>query len=380
MVALELQRPVHMAPQEGDPPVPGPVPDGWPVTVRVDRIAAFLNAELPDHPVYDGLELQWFDDDQHGTGMLVFLSRREDRRVDYYVDPALRLDPSAYVLGSGTGAWVATDFEVARLAVGPDGVDAEVRFVDVDGRRVEVQVDDRDAPPGRRGALLAPFGDGVDRPEALVLVLVHGFDLVRRGGREPVVRIGGEPVATGRLPGAGLHRRHLIKYGAPLTVASICPSSDGAVASAGRAPERGVEATLDGHAVRSLSHRVGGGAVDVEFTPALPALGELVEGRLRTGTWHVHVDDARITGGTWSALRQPGGRVRLGLEVTERWEPPIGQPWLLRVVTRALPVFRRWPTSYRWRAEVELGEEPVVRARWERTAASRGGLYTRVTS
>ena len=26
-----------------------------------------LNFELADHPVYDGGELQWFDDEDHGT-------------------------------------------------------------------------------------------------------------------------------------------------------------------------------------------------------------------------------------------------------------------------------------------------------------------------
>ena len=117
MVALELQRPVHLAvPDEPSHPV-GAVPAGWPFEVRVERIAAFLNAELPDHPVYDGFELQWFDDPRHGTGMLAFLSRRADRRVDYYQQRGLNLDRSGYQLGGGTRSWTEIDFDVARLAV-----------------------------------------------------------------------------------------------------------------------------------------------------------------------------------------------------------------------------------------------------------------------
>lgn len=49
-------------------------------------------------------------------------------------------------------------------------------------------------------------------------------------------------------------------------------------------------------------------------------------------------------------------------------------------MTRLLPLFRRWPTSYRWVAEVDLGAEPTVRARWERTAPARGETYARWTS
>ena len=71
-----------------------------PFTLRVDQVAAMLNMEFPDHPIYDGVELQWFDDEDHGTGMLAFLSRRGSKQVDYYAQPGLRLDPGAYEIGS----------------------------------------------------------------------------------------------------------------------------------------------------------------------------------------------------------------------------------------------------------------------------------------
>lgn len=37
-----------------------------PLTVAIDSFAAMLNCEFVDHPVYDALDLQWFDDDLHG--------------------------------------------------------------------------------------------------------------------------------------------------------------------------------------------------------------------------------------------------------------------------------------------------------------------------
>jgi hypothetical protein len=92
-----------------------------PLPLGIEPIARFLNFELSDDPTYDGLELQWFDDDLHGRGMLAFLSRRADRRVDYYRQRCLRLDPGGYELGGGTGSWTETDFEVARLEVARRG-------------------------------------------------------------------------------------------------------------------------------------------------------------------------------------------------------------------------------------------------------------------
>src|SRR5690606_35522123 len=187
-----------------------------PFTLRVDHVAAMLNMELPDHPVYDGLELQWFDDEDHGTGMLFFLSRRGNRQVDYYVQRGLRLDRGGYEIGGGIRSWNGVDFEVARLAVADDGVDAEVRVTDVDGRPVELRIDDRDGRPRQPAGLLAPVSAGVQRPTSLVLAWMPRFDLVRNRGTRPVVRIDGEDVAFGYLPGARLHGRHLIKYAAPL--------------------------------------------------------------------------------------------------------------------------------------------------------------------
>ena len=55
---------------------------GWPRPLRVSSIAAMLNVEFADDPVYSAIELQWFDDDEHGTGMLAFLTRRDTDRVD----------------------------------------------------------------------------------------------------------------------------------------------------------------------------------------------------------------------------------------------------------------------------------------------------------
>jgi hypothetical protein len=348
-------------------------PPRWPFSVRVHRIAAFCNGELPEHPVYDGFELQWFDDATHGRGMLAFLSRRADRRVDYYVDPGLRIDRSGYLLGAGTGRWVPTTFAAARLAVSFDGLEVDVRFVDVDGRTIEVHADDRGAGSGRRGMLLAPFGDGIDHPTALTLVAVHGFDLVRRVGAPPTVRIDGEPTPLGRLPGARLHRRHLLKYGGPLTVAAICPAG-GAVS----AEHTEVTLTPDGRRLRAVADRRDGGAVELRFRPPVPSLEELPEGTSRTGAWRVDVDDVPTTGGTWTVRRASEGTTELTLEVARPWRPPPGEPPLLRTVTRLLPVFRRWPTTYRWRAS--LGAADGARTGWERTSPSRAATYRRLTS
>jgi hypothetical protein len=341
----------------------------WPVTLVVEEMAALLNAELTDHPTYDGIELQWFDDATHGTGLLAFVSRRHDRRVDYYVDPGLTLDRSGYEIGGGTGTWTVTDFEAAELDVGGAGVVADVRFVDVDGRVIEVRVDDRHAGPRRGGELLAPIGSTVDRPASLLLAFLHGFDLVRRGPGVPRIVIDGVDVATGRLPLGFLHGRHLIKAAGPVTVVRLCPSTPPA------REDGSLEFDEEAGLVVAVRAKQGNAVANVALQPGLPPVHMLEAGREAEGSWAVSIDGVPITGGRWTVLHR-GDRIEATLTVTRAWKPTGRQSPLMRVVTRVAPVFRRWPTTYRWDATLELDRKSMS-GRWSRTGSDDS--YRRLT-
>lgn len=342
-----------------------------PFSLRVDELASMLNFELADHPVYDGGELQRFDDEVHGTGMLVFLSRRASGRIDYYLQAGLHVDRSGYEIGAGIGSWTEIDFDVARLVVTDEGVDAEVRFTDVDGRPVEVRVDDRNGRPRRPAGLLAPVSAGIERPVSLLLVWMPRFDLVRATGVPPVVRIDGMDVSTGRLPGMRLHRRHLIKYAAPVVTVELNRVHEGALP----AGDAGHQVMVDPAGVRELLAEHAGHRARLLLDPAVPDPADLTDAA--AGRWHVEIDRVRLTGGTWSMTRT-GDDVAVELDVDERWRP--GRlPWLMRLVTTVVPVFRRWPTTYRWRAEVHLGEQPTQAGCWERTGNERGDGYRSAT-
>lgn len=345
-------------------PEPGPTRLLCPFDLTVEPIARFLNCELVDDPTYEGVELQWFDDEQHGTGLLAFLQRRADRRVDFYADPALQLDRGGFAIAAGIGSWTETAFEAARLEVTEDGVVAEVRFSDREGRVIEVHVDDRDGRPRRRGTLLAPVGSGIDDPTSLLLVHLHGFDLVRRGRTPPVVRIDGRCASTGTLPGRALHGRELVKYAAPLDAITLNRARDG------RPPtlegDRASDVRIERDRIAGLTAGEGGHRVRLELRPSFPDIDRLADGEEARGAWRILAEGVPpITGGIWTAARG-GDRVTVGMEVTERWRPgPL--PWLMRTVTSVVPVFRRWPTTYRWTATITLGEHPVMTSRWERT-------------
>lgn len=343
-----------------------------PFDLTVEPIDRMLNFELPHDPHYEGLEIQYLDDSIHGTGMAVLLNRREDGLADVYREPGLRLDPAGYQIMSGLGRWEVATFDRARLDITPHGVDAQVRFTDADGRAIEVRVNDRSLRRRRPGRMLAPMGAAIERPRSLMLVWM-GLDLVRRSGPQPEIRIDGRPALTGRLPGAWLHRRHLIKWATDLAVVRCNPSQEGPLGP----PEARVERNDDG-IVRIRAAREGHKA-RFELRPALPDLDALPEGRPVELSWRIGIDEApEVCGGTLTA-RRGGDRVDLELEVTRGWRPGRLPP-LMKVVTRLIPTFRRWPTTYRWSATVTLGDEPTMSSGWERTGTERADAYERVTA
>ncbi len=338
----------------------------WPPLLRADACAAMLNFEIADHPVYDDFELQWFDDAAHGTGMLAFLGRRDSHVFDYYAQRGLRLDPADYQIGAGTGAWVETDMADAILEISDDGVHAAL-FTDTDDRRIEVRIDDRDGRRRRRGGLLAPVSAAIESPSSLFLVWLPAFDLVRTGGHPPVLRVGDDDLKVGRLPGEGLHRRRLIKYAAPVALIQVLPDPR----SDGPADVQPLGLAHDGVAEAA----VGGGTVRLAFDPKLPDLTALRDDARRDGSWSVSADGERLTGGRWFVERA-GDQVQAGLDVTERWRPR-RLPLLMRAVTTVVPVFRRWPTTYRWRAALGPGDETT--GGWTRVGSAGGDDYRRAT-
>jgi hypothetical protein len=350
-----------------------------PFTLQLWAVDRMLNFEITDDPQYEGLELQVFDDPAHGLGMAVLLRRRGDGHLDIYRQPGLVLDPEIAQVGGELGEWLEAPIDPARFAISPDGVDVEARLTDRAGRVIQVRIDDRDGRRRHRGTLLAPVGAVVQDPAALSLFVMGGCDLVRRSGRVCDIRIDGRLLATGRLPGGWLHRRRLIKYTADPIMVLCNLTHDGPAATVDpRAPGE-VELAPRSRGISALRARKAGHRARLELTPALPDVTRLRPRMTLEGTWQLGVDgNPAVVGGSWSVYRRQD-RVELALDVLQGWRPA-GLPLLMTAVTKLAPVFRTWPTTYRWAGTITLGDQPTLVSRWERKGGQRDQSYQRLTS
>ena len=348
-----------------------------PFDVRIDLVDRMLNFEIADDPYYSGLEIQAFDDAVHGKGMLVFLSRRDDDRIDVYRQAGLNVDPANYGIAGGLGAWVEAEISPDVLVVDDLGVRVDVRLTDVAGRTIEVRMDDRGTRRRRRATMLAPMGAGIEHPTSLPLVWMTRFDLVRRTRRAPTIRIDGRSVSPGRLPAARIHRRHLIKYAADLCVVSVNPTRTAARGSPVATSDRPATSGRGDDGIAMVTAAQGAHVARLRLTPALPDLASLEPATPAHGVWDVDIDDHRaVTGGTWYARREPTD-VALVVDVTRPWRPSKLPP-LMRLVTIVMPLFRTWPTTYRWTGSIPLDGTATI-SRWERTVTQRAEAYRRMT-
>lgn len=348
-----------------------------PFSLSVEPMAAMLNFEIADDPNYTGLEIQRFDDPVHGTGVAVLLMRRADRRVDVYRQPGLRLDRSSYGIGAGVGLWLEADLEPAVVEVTPTGVLAALGLRDAQGRVIEVRVDDRDGRQRRPGRLLAPVGAAIEQPTSMLLVWMPVFDLVRRGGRGVRITIDGRAVTTGRLPMAWLHGRRLVKCAADVVVVQLNRAREGTLDLSGSQDGAAQDGAAQVGGTPSIAATSMGHTVRLILDPPLPDPRRLPDGTTADGAWRLAIDrEASVVGGTWH-MQRAGDRVDVVLDSTHRWRPG-RQPLLMGLVTRIVPTFRTWPTTYRWRAAVTLGPTPRMASAWERKGAADVDSYRRM--
>lgn len=339
-----------------------------PIRVGLDPMERLLVASFKDDPEFEAIEPQVFDDAVNGKGMRV-LRYRKDGRVDVYWQPDVHVDRSTFVVGAGLGDFAEATIEPARFEITERGVDLHVAFTDVQGRKIELRICE-DAPGKRGFPLLAPVGADIEKPLQLFLVYMPDIVLVRHTGSLVKARIGDRALRPASLP-ILLHGRRVrfIRYVARPVIGTLNPPMGRPLivelAVPGSVEVDGMSVVADGEgSVTRISAGQEPRRVEVDFLPGFPNLLDLPGGNFASGRWSIRIAGIPITGGSYRVSRE-GGRVAVELDVTEHWKPS-GLPLSMEIFTRVVRRFRTWPSTYRWRGAVELGETTTMSGVWQR--------------
>ncbi len=346
-----------------------------PITLELSPIRRLLIIDIADDPTYRTLEPQVLGG--AGKDVLVLLAYRHDGYVELYAPTGGDVDPSGYDgLGKGLHGLHHAPFDLARFEVDDDGLHLELALAASNGRRFDLRMHEHLAGRRDRFPVLAPVGGAFDTPAFFPFLWLPGMSFVPVRGTEVGVRVDGQVRSIPRLPlPIGGRRCLMARYDPDVLVCQLNPDS---VRVAPRVPVPGTQGPAgpdvdivevhEGFAITAIRVGRGGHTCAVRLAPPLPDLRSLPAHSHRSGAILLEADDATQLRGRYE-LDRAADRVDLVIESFGPWRTRLRRP-LLALLFR-LPIFRRWPMTYRWQATLELDGSPQGRlaSRWTRRPA-----------
>ena len=344
-----------------------------PVSVELAPIRQLLVIDINDDPTYRGLEPQVLEQPD-GTSGLVLLAYRHDDQVELYADVGVKVDAAGYDgLGQGLTDIYRTAFAPARYEVTTSGLQVDIAFNAPNGRSIELHLHEH-LPRGRDDfTALAPVGGAFTNPEFFPFLWLPSLSFVPVRGTQVSVRIDGEDRTIARLPvPVGGRRCLMARYDPHIMVCQVNPNSNAhafgvsadGVRESGSTPLDVDVCDVDGRpAVSAVSVRRGQHVCAVRLDPPLPDLRRLPEGTPVEGAIVLEADSVAQVQGSYRIARRDG-RIDMVIDRIGPWRTRQRRP-LLAFLFR-IPTFRRWPTTYRWEATIELTDPPSLRSHWLR--------------
>ncbi len=372
---------VLLAAQNHQSMLPESSPFYCPFLIHIDPMERLLliNFEKDPDSIYVGFEPQVFDDKIHGKGLLV-IGWRRDLKVDVYYEPGLQVKRETFdIAGAGANEVLPTDFTTADFRVTSLGVSARIKFTDCLGRIVDIAIEESNKRKRKPFGLLAPMGEAAQTPSALPLVYLHDFYFVRRRSTVFSVQIDGRLHKPDKAPMAiDFMRMYFSRYSPDPLIVTLNPAAEQMLDPVPDIKEADfgsysisynfIPAT-NGKNLENMVAIYRNHEVKLTFDPPFPDITRLKEDSTLKGSFHIkaHESTGSLQGGY--SLQNRHGKVFIELSPSGGWKPVSNKPslWFLY---RVASVFRNWPKSYVWTAEIDIQNmPPKMRSSWQKTTA-----------
>lgn len=345
-----------------------------PISLSLSPIRRLLIVDIADDPTYRTLEPQILDGPDGDD--LVLLAYRHDDHVELYVPSDCDVDASGYDgLGKGLAGIHRTEFDAARFEVTDDGLQLDLSLAAPDGRRFDLRIHEHLAGPRDRFPVLAPVGGTFDAPAFFPFLWLPGMSFVPVRGTEVHVRVDGQARSVPRLPLPIGGRRCLMARYDPdvmvcqLNLDSVHTPTRVSTPLAGGAPDPGIDivAVDGGHGIAAVRVARGSHTCTAVLDPPLPDLQALPNPTRRSGAILLQADHSTELRGRYEITRDDG-LIDLVIEDFGPWRTRLRRPFLALLFH--LPIFRRWPTTYRWQATLDVSATPGehLTSRWTRSS------------
>ena len=334
-----------------------------PLEVRTVPVRGILLLDLEDgeDEIYKGFEPQLVE--QHsGSGVRV-IAYRHDGYVDVYDDLALvaEANPRFDVTGNGLHEYRHVDLGKPVLERDERGrVRARAAFVDIAGRQVSIDVEERSERESRPFSLIAPIGATSTDPQYFPLFMANEFDFLRTADARLEVRIaGGAKKVLAFPPGFPLQGQHrsMAKCSLNTEIIEVFPTRS-EVRRVTTQP--GADTVVDGEVTYLFSgdalERIKVHDHEIVFEPALAVNAQ------QSGRWRIdsHRGRGSVKGEYSTKIAGDVVDLQLGIhDVSLPQHRDLGVAALVRL----LGFFEQWPKHYVYHATINL-RTGAQEARW----------------
>jgi hypothetical protein len=349
-----------------------------PFDIKIDPMERLLLITFLNDPdsIYTGLEPQVFDDPVNGTGMLV-IAWRTDGYIDVYHQPSLTLNRAKYdIAGKGLANMSEVEMDGAYFRVEENGIQAWFHLTDIYDRTIEVKINENHPSKRKPFGLLAPMGDAAESPSAMPMVLLHNFYFVRKNHTEHSIKINDQNHKPDNFPmRMDGKKMFFTRYSPDPLIATLNPSHNGIL----QAIEMTELSNSSNNATYKILNKNGrhymerfeknlkDHTLQMSFYPPLPCITSLAEGEKISGKFTIEGDPSTgKIGGTYY-IYDLDGKIHAGLTPSDGWKPRPNK-LSLRFLYTVAGVFKNWPKSYHWSAEITMDDnaQPTMVSHWER--------------
>ena len=350
-----------------------------PFSFSIDPMERLLlvNFEKDPDKIYIGFEPQVFNDTINGKGMLV-IAWRTDGRVDVYHQPALSLDPDKYdIAGKGLANMVERPMNDSFFEVLERGVQCFVQFKDLENRMITVGINENHQARRKPFGLLAPMGHAAENPSAMPLVYLHDFYFVRKNHTEISISIDGRKHHPDRLP-IPMDRRkmYFARYSPDPLIVTFNPSFNGEMEKLEMIDDKtavsgqnyfDLEKSGDNYHIRKMYQHHSQHSIQISFDPPFPNIAHWDEEASSAGKFRIegHISTGSISG-NYEILRMDDG-LKIQMHPDKGWRPKANK-LSLRLLYTVAGIFKNWPKSYLWTADIKMNENEHfhMQSSWER--------------
>lgn len=349
-----------------------------PLKMEISPIKKLFLLNFEKHPekVYEGLEWQYLESEEIGTGYRI-IAYRTDKYVDVYDDINLKIENAGNfeVCGKGLLNYRECDFTTKCFEKEGSRIRVEFSFEDYLGRKIEVKIRESRKKESKSFDLIAPVGTSSVNPVMLPMFAMYNFDLVRVKETEVIAKINEKNLILDLFPipfPKDFQKRYFARYGYDCELVEFAHSGREILLPVeidknGCILQNGVLHSFQkqegGDSLQSMKFKKAKHRFELIFSPPIPDIMGMKEEK-KEGEFIMEMDSTlgKVTGNY--LIERQEDEVKIEMVPSGGWDVVSGM-LLTKLLFQKKSLFCTWPKTYQYTQKINIRTGESV-SKWKR--------------